>query len=107
MAKRRRIRGKKLLIVSASLGAAGFMACADRDRGPDPVANLLPPPDAGPVDAFMDAPVANLLPPPDAGFDASMMEDAASGDAGETSDADVSFLDAPVANLLPPPDGSF
>lgn len=106
MAKRRRIRGKKLLIVSASLGAASFLACGDDDRG-GPIANLLPPPDSGPSDAAMDAPVANLLPPPDSGFDASSMEDAAADDADQASDADTVFLDAPIANLLPPPDGSF
>jgi hypothetical protein len=107
MTKRRRIHGKKLLIV-AGLQGASMMGCGD-----DSVANLIAPP---PSDSSMDAmdsesAVANLVaPPPDA--DADAQTDAMEMDADEPTDAetdamelDAMELDAPVANLIAPPDG--
>ena len=81
MARRRRIRGKKLLIVAAGIAGAAALGCG----GGDEVGNPFPPPeDSG---AFMDGPVANLVaPPPDSGFDGAVDagdDDAAPGDAGE------------------------
>ena len=90
MAKRRKLRGKKLLVATVSLAGAGasFMpGCGDAT-----VANLVPPPplDAtfdATIDAMddgtMDAVVANLVaPPPDAGPEAGAdaTPDASPGD---------------------------
>lgn len=129
MAKRRVLRGKKLL-VAAGIAATSIVGCNDV------VANLVAPPDSGdeldanmPEDAstmMPDAVVANLVAPPDSGTDAGGMDsgtEADSGtDAGSSTDAGsdggatdadmpddsavIGFPDAPVANLLPPPDGS-
>jgi len=84
MAKRRKLRGKKLLVVTAAIasaGAIGVVGCGDDD--------------AGQPDAAIDAPVANLIPPPEAGVDAAV--DAAVDAMGEAG------MDAAVANLVPPP----
>lgn len=113
MAKRRVLRGKKLL-VAAGLAGASLFGCED-----ETVANLVAPPDSGSMDAA--GPVANLVVPADSSFDrvdsgfdagdedaGETVEDAGetAEDAGEPSDAMViGFPDAPVANLLPPPDG--
>ncbi len=89
MSKRRKLRGKKLLVVSvaiASAGAVGVVGCGDDAPSPP--------------DAAIDAPVANLLPPPEAGLDASI--DAA---VDAMNDAmDDATMEAAVANLGPPPD---
>ncbi len=80
MAKRRRLRGKKLLIASGAIAGASMIGCGD-----DAVtANLIPPPDTGAMDSAADA-----------------AEDSSSGDTG-AGDTGVA-LDA-VANLIPPPD---
>jgi hypothetical protein len=78
MAKRRKIRGKKLLIVSGALVGASMMGCGD-----SATANLLPPPDTGTMDSSMDA---------------------ADTSTGDTSTDTVAPIDAPVANLIAPPD---
>jgi hypothetical protein len=86
-AKRRRLRGKKLLIASAGLASASaFASCGD-----DTVANLLPPPDTGRVDG------GNR----DGGrdMDAQVPRDA-------PTSFDVGLEELPVANLLPPPDAA-
>jgi len=90
MAKRRKLRGKKLLVVSAAIASAGIVGvvgCGD-DGGSTP-------------DAAIDAPVANLIPPPDAAMDAAV--DAAVDAAMDAMEADA--MEAAVANLVaPPPD---
>jgi hypothetical protein len=89
-AKRRRLRGKKLLIASAGLASASaFASCGD-----DTVANLLPPPDTGRVDGGGRR---------DGGGDDM---DAQIRDASRDAPAsfDVGLEELPVANLLPPPD---
>ena len=91
MARRRKLHGKKLLVVSAGIVGISFIGCDE-----ETVANLVAPDAGPPMDAgmdsgpddggsFLDAPVANLLPPMDSGF----VEDAASsdgspGDGGDT-----------------------
>lgn len=91
MAERRKIRGKKLLVVSAGIVGASMLGCSD-----ETVANLVAPPvDASSADAMpdapsrdadlMDAPVANLLPPPDSSFEDAAELDG-SADDGSTDD---------------------
>jgi hypothetical protein len=88
-AKRRRLRGKKLLIASAGLASASaFASCGD-----DTVANLLPPPDTGRVDGGGRDGGGE-------GMDAQIRD--ASRDA--PASFDVGLEELPVANLLPPPD---
>nr|NIS33578.1 hypothetical protein [Actinomycetota bacterium]NIU68446.1 hypothetical protein [Actinomycetota bacterium]NIW30273.1 hypothetical protein [Actinomycetota bacterium]NIX22694.1 hypothetical protein [Actinomycetota bacterium] len=73
--KRRKLRGKQLLIVAGSLAGASFMGCTEDSRPTDAatdgsadstvdtsvsdtaVANLIPPPDS----ALMDAPVDSTV----------------------------------------------
>lgn len=90
MAKRRRILGKKLLAVSASIGAAALLGCGDDDRSLDSglVANLVLPADAnmGPMDAdtgSMDATTDADDSVGEAGTDAS------ADDGGEEQDANL------------------
>ena len=87
MAKRRRIRGKKLLAVTASLGAAAMIGCGDDDRSLDSglVANLVLPMDAnmGPMDADTGAMDAA---PDGSGSASEGGTDAASDDAGGSAD---------------------
>ncbi len=95
MAKRRRLRGKKLLIVSGAIAGASFIGCGD-----DATANLIAPPDTGAMDSSADAAdtgatdtgmpfdaVANLLPPPDSSVDATPD---ASGDGSADGSTDGS-----------------
>jgi len=86
MPKRRRLRGKKLLVVSMTIAGASVMGahgCATvanlvppppLDGGPDATADAAPDatPDATIDDGAVDAVVANLVAPPpmDAGPDA-------------------------------------
>jgi len=80
MSRKRRLKGKKLLVAAAGLAATSLVSCGD-----DTVANLVAPPedaavesgprDSGGQDANMerfdatleDAPVANIVLPPDSG----------------------------------------
>lgn len=95
---RRRLRGKKLLIVSGAIAGVSMLGCGD-----DATANLIAPPDTGAMDtgtgdgatdsavedtgvvldSMIDAPVANLIAPPDTGPDSA--SDAASDAASDGS----------------------
>jgi hypothetical protein len=81
MAKRRHLRGKKLLIVSGAIAGVSFIGCGD-----DATANLIAPPDTGAMDSAADA---------DDGAADSTVTDA-------LLDTNIPF-DA-VANLIAPPD---
>lgn len=91
MAKRRRLRGKKLLIVSGAIAGVSFVGCGDAAT-----ANLIAPPDTGSMDSAMDA--ADTF--ADTASDTTT-GDSASGDA--MPDSAVIPIDA-VANLIAPPD---
>jgi len=88
MAKRRKLRGKRLLVATVTLAGAG--ASFMHGCGESTVANLVPPPPLDATfdatldamdDATMDAVVANLVaPPPDAGPEAGT-------EAGPAADA--------------------
>ncbi len=100
--KRRKLRGKRLLIVAGTLAGATLIGCGDDGSPMDaPVANLLPP-----IDSAVDAPAdsaadsATDAPPSDSSMDATT--DGATDAASDT----LMPIDAPVANLLPPPDSS-
>jgi hypothetical protein len=93
MTRRRRLRGKKLLIVSASI--AGIAACGDDMGPPDAlVANLVLPMDSGHLDASEDSGATDAGDTDAGDTDAGNM-DAASSDGGDTQDA---AADADVAD---------
>jgi len=92
MAKRRRLRGKKLLVVSGALaGASLFASCSD-----DATANLIAPPDTGSMDSSADGGDGST----DTSTGDTSTTDTGAGDA--TPDTTIPF-DA-VANLIAPPD---